>query len=125
MQQNRHARILIVEDDMLVRELLVDILREAGFEAQEADCAREALRELAARPFDLVMSDIDMPGELDGIDLARHIGGSWPETRVILISGRSRPALPGDILFLPKPFTAARLIAAVTQMITQPICLAS
>lgn len=127
MERNRCiSRILVVEDDVLVRDMIVEILADAGFETYEAGCVEEALRGLAEQPVDAVITDVDMPGKLDGTDLTRRIDESWPEIDVIVTSGR-RPAdsLPGIARFLPKPFTPARLLRMINEMIDARFCAAS
>jgi DNA-binding NtrC family response regulator len=118
MGQDHRTKVLVVEDDTLVRDVIVDILLEAGFEALEAGCANEGLHALAGHPIDAVITDIDMPGELDGMGLARRIGELWPRIGVIVISGgcgRAAP-LPRAALFLAKPFTASRLLHALAEL---------
>jgi len=126
-QVRRVSRILVVEDEPLVRDMIVDVLLEAGFDTHEAGCAEQALRGLAQQPIDAVITDIDMPGELDGIDLARRINELWPGIGVIVTSGGSRPAasLPRMARFLAKPFTAGRLLHAITELIDARLCAAS
>jgi two-component system, response regulator PdtaR len=123
MEQNRRSpHILVVEDDPLVREMIVDILREAGFAAHEAGCADEALRDLAEQPgISAVVTDIDMPGTLDGIELSWRIEELWPRIGVIVISGGTRAAqLPRAAQFLAKPFTAGRLLSSLTDLTGKP-----
>lgn len=125
MRQVRRANVLVVEDDPLVRDMIVDILLEAGFDAHEAGRANEGLRTLSEHPIDAVITDIDMPGELDGIGLARRIGELWPKIGVIVTSGRSAAALPPPTRFLAKPFTAARLLQSVGDLIEDRFSAAS
>ncbi len=125
MQPDRRANILVVEDDPLVREMIVDILLDAGLEPLEAGCAAEGLRALAHHPIDAVITDIDMPGELDGIELARRIGELWPEIGVIVISGGCGMPAPSPARFLAKPFTPARLLKSVACLIEDRLYAAS
>lgn len=114
-------RILVVEDDLLLRELIVDILAEAGFATSGACCAGEALQLLQnqqgmAEEIAAVVTDVDMPGELDGIGLAARVNEIWPWIGVVITSGAHRGAalaLRPSALFLAKPFRADRLVAAV------------
>jgi two-component system, response regulator PdtaR len=121
------ATVLVVEDDIFVREMIVDVLLEAGFAVHEAGCAKEALLGFAKHPVDAVITDIDMPGELDGIGLARRIGELKPQVGIIVISGghRSGQALPSLVRFLAKPFTAARLLQSVADLTDDPLYAAS
>lgn len=104
--------VLIVEDDVLVRLHAADTLQNAGFEVVEAGDAAHALAILLEMPrFQLICTDVQMPGELDGIDLALRVLERYPEMKVIIMSAQSGhgdrlPSVP----FLPKPFQASRLV---------------
>src|SRR3546814_5839000 len=99
-------RVLVAEDDTLVRIAIAEALRDAGFRVMEAASADEALAYLeAAERVDLVFSDIQMPGSLDGFGLARRLRGRHPELPIILTSGNAaRPDDMDGALFLPKPY---------------------
>jgi DNA-binding NtrC family response regulator len=104
--------VLIVDDDFLVRLYAADSLEDAGFavvEASDAATALVLLRELSC--FQLICTDVEMPGELDGIDLALRVRERHPETRVIIMSAHSGHSdrLP-NVPFLSKPFQASRLV---------------
>jgi DNA-binding NtrC family response regulator len=104
--------VLLVEDDFLLRINTADILQEAGFEVVEASDAANALALLQEIPcFQLICTDVQMPGELDGIDLALRVRERHPEMRVIIMSSQSRHSdrLP-SVPFLSKPFLASRLV---------------
>ncbi|HEY5338002.1 MAG TPA: response regulator [Rhizomicrobium sp.] len=105
--------VLVVEDEPLVRMYAVDVLEEAGYEVIEAVNAEQALAQLDARPDVSVMfTDINMPGKMDGFDLAREVNRRRPDIHLILTSGKMRPdqrALPQIKAFVAKPYTAERL----------------
>lgn len=111
------GHILVVEDDCLLREMIVDMLTDEGFAASEACCADEALRLLRDRSdFAAMVTDVDMPGELNGIALAAQVNERWPGIGIVVTSGAHRGGALGvrrPVFFLPKPFRADRLIAAV------------
>jgi len=98
--------VLIVENDVLLRLVTASNLRDAGFEIIEAANCAEALRVLDRIPVDVLFSDIDMPGNLDGLALAQWVHRSQADTRIVLTSGAART--PGDVKeyasFLPKPY---------------------
>ena len=98
--------VLIVENDVLLRLVTANNLRDAGFEVIEAANPAEALRILARVPVDVLFSDIDMPGNMDGLALAQWVHRSQADTRIILTSGAAKA--PGDVeeyaSFLPKPY---------------------
>ena len=112
-------RILVVEDEVLIRCLISDELRDAGFVVVEAQNADEASSYLASgATVDLIFSDVHMPGAMDGLDLARRIRNERPLLPIILTSGRmNRPDIGGTIL-LPKPYELHRVVALVRSALT-------
>ena len=113
----RPRRILIVEDEPLVRAVLAENLRDAGFSVVEATNAGEALAYIgAASPVDLVFSDVRMPGPLDGIALARQLKTTHPLLPVILTSSEPGSGNISDLgPFIQKPYRQAQAIALVVQ----------
>jgi CheY-like chemotaxis protein len=98
--------VLIVEDDVLLRLVTANNLRDAGFEVIEAANSAEAIRILDCIPVDVLFSDIDMPGNMDGLALAQWVHQRRVDTRIILTSSGERP-LGGAkeyASFLPKPY---------------------
>jgi DNA-binding NtrC family response regulator len=118
-------RILLVEDDAFLRDVVADILAEAGFVTSQAGCAGEALGLLEsqsdiAEEIAALVTDVDMPGEIDGIALAARVNETWPKIGVVITSGAHRGgalALRPPALFLAKPFRAERLVAAIRSVI--------
>ena len=114
--------ILVVEDQTLVRMFMTDFLDEAGFKVFEAVSADEALTVLEARPdVQAVVTDIEMPGSMNGIELAHMIRHRWPGVGVIVTSGRQRPGLedlPDGVPFLAKPYVPETVITVIGQMAT-------
>jgi len=100
--------LLVVEDDVLVRISTASYLRDAGFVVIEAATAAEAIRLVGAEgSVELVFSDIDMPGTMDGVGLAQWIGEKHPRIKVLLTSGAAwtgEPAVLRIAPFLPKPY---------------------
>ncbi len=81
-------RILVVEDEVLVRMYLAALLREAGAEVMEAGNGEEARTILlSSRPVDLIVTDLNMPGPMNGLGLARWTREAHPETKIAVISG--------------------------------------
>jgi CheY-like chemotaxis protein len=100
--------ILVVEDEVLVRMVLADQLREAGYRVVEARHADEALELLHHDALDVkaVITDIEMPGSMNGIELAGVIRAEYPWTKVILMSGgQGRPDGLRHDGFFPNPTT--------------------
>lgn len=81
------ADILVVDDDEVIRETLCELL-SAEYSCQTADTAEEALAKLEAQRFDVVLTDISMPG-LNGMELLQRVVENYPGTPVIIISGHS------------------------------------
>lgn len=113
------VHILIVEDEPLVRMVARATLEDAGFELMEAATADEALRILSGtQDFAAVVSDIEMPGEINGLELAWAIRAKWPNIAVVLTSGRQLPRpkdMPLDVRFVAKPYHPAHLVQIVTE----------
>jgi DNA-binding NtrC family response regulator len=106
------SAVLVVDDDFLLRLNTIDILEQAGFEVVEAGDAASALALLQEMPcVQLICTDVQMLGELDGIDLALRVQERHPEMKVIIMSAQSghRVRLP-SLPFLSKPFQASRLV---------------
>ncbi len=108
--------ILLVEDEALVRIGLAEFLRESGYRVLEANDAPEALAVLiAGPPVDLVLSDVRLPGDMDGFALGRRIKADWPEITFIATSGVTRSTgddeVGGPILL--KPYTRRDLLNRV------------
>jgi CheY-like chemotaxis protein len=113
-----HA-ILIVEDDPLLKFLTVDIVESAGFVALPADNADEAVAILEARSdIALLLTDINMPGSMDGLKLAHAVRNRWPPIKIIVVSSRVPEFdLPTDSRFFAKPYHAEKLISEIRSLI--------
>ncbi|MBB2805385.1 MULTISPECIES: response regulator [Xanthomonas] len=107
-------RLLMVEDQQELRELIGEALRDAGITVETADDGHTALRMLRENgPYDVVFSDIRMPNGMSGIELSEHVAQLLPQARVILASGFAKaqlPPLPAQVDFLPKPYRLRQLI---------------
>jgi two-component system, response regulator PdtaR len=114
MPDGSHRSVLIVDDEPILRLFACEALEEAGYEVVGASSADEAIALLRqGTPFSAVLTDIEMPGDLDGLELAWNIQAHWPEIAVIVTSGRKLPRadeIPRAASFLPKPFSAERLV---------------
>jgi CheY-like chemotaxis protein len=111
-------RVLVVEDDAAVRASVVRQLRSLGYDVSEADGGGAGLRafEAAATPFDLLLTDVVMPGSTNGKALADAVAARWPGTAILFMSGYSATLL-GDadssLALLAKPFRKADLARQV------------
>ncbi|WP_170109328.1 ATP-binding protein [Celeribacter persicus] len=111
---------LLVEDDVDVRRALCRKLTATGFTVLETSDADEALDVLSVvQGITAVISDIDMPGAMNGVDLARRLTDSRPDLHVVLMSGKpghlDKDIWPSDVPFLNKPFTQEELLASLGQ----------
>jgi CheY-like chemotaxis protein len=113
--------ILVVEDEPLVRDLNLDILQEAGFRLIDASDADEAFEILKRRPdVEVVLTDVDMPGSMNGFEFARLVAQGWPDVKILVISGKMRPE-PGDLpegsAFMAKPYRPNELVAELGHLV--------
>jgi len=114
--------LLLVEDEILIRVLVAEALRAAAYEVIEAANADEAIDILrTASPVDVVITDVRMPGSMDGLDLARTVRTVRPEVRVIVASGHapSESAAPISDVFLRKPYDPEHLIWQVRSLVAE------
>jgi PAS domain S-box-containing protein len=113
-------KILIVDDEAAISELLRIWAKAAGFTAVLANSADDALRLLSISAFDVLLSDIKMPGELDGIALAERVSSMYPDMKIMLMSGYSKETATNRINLpwplLVKPFPRAGFLAAMDQV---------
>ncbi|AZF39214.1 Response regulator [Pseudomonas sp. R4-39-08] len=115
--------ILVLEDDEIIRALMVDVLEDFGALVKSFSSADEGMiyLEQGDDPVDLIVSDIQMPGLLNGYDLSRVVAHRWPEVQVVLTSGNTTIAsqLGGSVRFLPKPWSTDHLLECVQKALTQ------
>ncbi|OJY51507.1 MAG: hypothetical protein BGP17_13760 [Sphingomonas sp. 67-41] len=113
--------ILVVEDDVLIRMHGVDILGDGGFHVLEAANADDALVILSnGADVQLLFSDIDMPGSMDGLNLARVVCERWPSIHLLLTSGQhglQDGDVPGAARFVRKPWSSQGLLDRVRDMV--------
>ncbi len=110
--------VLFVEDDVLVREAVVEALAAAGFAVRVAENGEAALAELERdHAIDIVFSDIVMPGSVSGIDLAGAVSERWPTLPVVLATGYTdrRVSIPG-VKILAKPYDVEQLIGLLGRL---------
>lgn len=111
--------ILVVEDEFLIRALVSDELRDAGHDVIAAYNADEALAVLKAKVHvDLVVTDVKMPGSIDGLGLLAEIRSHYPFVPVILTSGHLQPQqafAEGAAAFLAKPYPLEAVVNAVDE----------
>ena len=102
-----HRTALLVEDDVLQRMFGADVLEEAGFDVLEAATADEALALIECQVIDALVTDVEMPGSMSGVELACLVRRRFPHIPILITSGGGRPAaqaLPPGGRFLAKPY---------------------
>src|SRR5689334_11213384 len=109
---------LVVDDEPAIRTYLRDILRIANIQGLEAEDVAQALQILQtdAKYIDLVITEIQMAGDMDGLDLAYSLRRSRPNLAVLLISGFSDRVPPG-FAFIPKPFQPQDILAVINRLL--------
>ncbi|TAX75596.1 response regulator [Rhizobium ruizarguesonis] len=116
------AVVLVVEDSMIIRMSAVDLVLSAGYEAPEACDADEAIRILEARnDIDLVFTDVQMPGTMDGIKLSHYIRDRWPPVRLIIASGAAileESDLPTGSRAFSKPYYNHAITDAMAHLLS-------
>ena len=108
--------VLTVEDEFLVSEFLGHILTSAGYEVIAAANADDAIAILEERnDVRIVITDINMPGSMDGLKLAMAVRGRWPPIKIVIATGMRIPKgeMPQHSFLLQKPHMPATVLAAV------------
>ena len=113
----REPCVVVVEDDPLLRSDAVAMLDAAGLAVADFETADEALTFIERHDgaVSAVLTDVQVPGRLDGFDLAVRVSISWPKTLVLVTSGHDRPdsLLIPSVAFLPKPWLALDVLTAL------------
>ncbi|MEB2848186.1 response regulator [Rhizobiales bacterium RZME27] len=117
---NNGATVLVVEDEALIRLAIVMSLEDEGFVVYEASGADEAIEQLNLhREIQVMFTDIDMPGSMDGLKLASAVRDRWPPVKIIVTSGHRNlrdDELPIEGRFFSKPYNHVEVANAVTEM---------
>jgi CheY-like chemotaxis protein len=113
--------VLIVEDELLIRMDTTETVEAAGFEVVEAENADEAIAILTARnDIHLILTDVHMPGSMDGLKLAHFVRDRWPPVKIVATSGHARLAesdLPDGARFVQKPYTPTEITTVLRELI--------
>jgi len=115
----RSPRILIVEDEATIRDLLEALLSQEGFVVESAPNGLSALALLEQRPFALMVTDVVLPGELDCVATVRYARARHPELKSLFISGRLGPVCDDSEQddFVSKPFHARELLGCIWELL--------
>jgi len=110
--------LLIVEDEPILRSLIVETLQDSGFLILAVATADEGLKVLEQTPISLLITDVETPGQLNGWELAQIARHLRPDIAIIISSGcnrREADPLPEGILYLAKPWTVEQLLDLVAE----------
>lgn len=114
-------KVLLVENDVFLRSVMAEGVKILGLVVTDCASADQALIALeGTEPFSLVITDVRMPGKLDGLDLAQAIWSRWPEMPVIIMSANVVLApdfLPPNAKFLTKPVPLFSLHGAIAELL--------
>lgn len=125
MEQSTRPTVLLVEDEPLIRIVAADMLEDSGYQVIEAGDAAEALVLLADHAeIGILFTDVNMPGEMNGLELAAEVVRLHPAIKIIVTSGRQwlpDSELPDHGRFLLKPYGRAELAAMVGGQAGSPI----
>jgi two-component system, response regulator PdtaR len=115
--------VLVVEDEFFVRMVAVEALTEAGFTILEAERAADAMAVLHSRASDIhaLFTDVQMPGEMDGVMLAHEAFRRWPWIGILITSGythHARAAMPAASRYLHKPYDLDHVIQHIHELVS-------
>jgi DNA-binding NtrC family response regulator len=122
---HKPTRVLLVEDEVLISELVADALEEQGFEVHVVDNAADALRHIeSGATVDVLFTDVHLPGEMDGSVLAAHVRRLRPDLPIVYASGRWAPdaasTLVSRSMFLAKPYDPRDAGALMKRLVSTP-----
>jgi CheY-like chemotaxis protein len=110
-------KVLVVEDEPIIRLGIVSSIEDAGYAVIEASSADEAIVRLSEdSEVGVVVTDVDMPGSMDGIRLAHYVRRRWPPIQMLVISGKvgvTLGELPTGVKFMSKPYEEPRLLKTI------------
>jgi YesN/AraC family two-component response regulator len=111
------GRVLVVEDEFLIRHCLCEQLCEHGFEVLAVANGDEAIEVLNQEDVSFVITDVRMPGSIDGLRLAYMLCEDWPEIEVVVVSGHvAQKNLPPDVPLVRKPYSIAELVGTMSRL---------
>jgi CheY-like chemotaxis protein len=112
--------VMVVEDEFLIRIMITDELRSAGYEVVECGSADEAIDVLrSGLGIGVMFTDIRMPGSMDGASLAQAARREFPALKIVTTSGEKRPAtLTGQ--FVPKPYSPRSVVHLIDALMGTP-----
>lgn len=123
------AVVLAVEDSPTILMGAIDLIESAGYEALQARGADEAISILESRnDVDVVFTDVQMPGTMDGLKLSHYIRNRWPPVKLIVASGAAvleESSLPAGSRFFSKPYQSATIAEAIARLLSGEVVVAA
>ena len=119
------THVLLVEDEALISVIVADELRERGFAVREVTSGEEALRHLqSGAPVDIIFTDVNLPGGIDGAELAERARAMRPDLPILYASGRYAAFGLKDMvarsLFVPKPYSPSEVCTLIERLSARP-----
>ncbi len=118
------AKVLVVEDDEVLRQLLIDVLSDQGYQVEAAETGEEGLRTMEQDVFDIILLDINLPG-MDGMDVLRLAPARQPDAQVVMMTafGTVDTAVEamkqGAFDYINKPFSTDELLLTITRALEE------
>lgn len=116
---------LVVDDEALILMDTADMISDEGYAVIQATTAEAAFAFLVEHPdLQLLFTDVQTGGAIDGLQLAREVAKRWPQICVVIVSGAVRPLpseLPDGVVFLAKPLSVARVHETIKQHCGKPL----
>mgnify|MGYP005813987423 CR=1 FL=1 len=124
MAESGTATVLVVEDELFVREPIAEYLRDCGYHVLEAEDARQAISLIeSVEGVDVVFSDVRMPGDMDGFALAQWLRTNHPEVSILLTSGyyasRKAAGPVDDVKLIEKPYSQAQVLRRIRSLLQE------
>lgn len=119
-----HGKILVVDDDQKSRNILERLLAPTDYEVEIVKSGEEAVKRLKRSEFNLVLTDLDMPG-MDGLELLSYVKSRYPDVPVIMVSGvateesRNEALEIGAVGLLSKPYTRDQLLVIISESLAK------
>ncbi len=119
------TRVLLVEDEVLISDMVADALEEQGFEVHVVSTAADALRHVeSGAAVDVLFTDVHLPGGMDGAALATRVRELRPDLPIIYASGRWSPSVQANLvsrsIFLPKPYDPRDAASLMMRLVSSP-----
>ena len=119
-EASEERSILVVDDEAMIRHNLADFFADEGFQVFEADSADAAIGIMAENPsIRVVLTDVQMPGSMDGVKLAHYVHDRYPPTLLVVASGAAKPSdsdLPEHTMFIAKPFDPRSVLREIERL---------